>query len=80
MQAAFLGEAFQRQSLDVFIFSLVGCCDITQERCRKKEITVCDQAKETNEAAQGTFFVNFLNLFEKQVNYGLEHLCASVEM
>lgn len=71
---------WKRESLDVLIFSLVGCCDITQERCKKKEIQFVIQQRKQTELLEELFFASFLSLFEKYVNCDLEHLRRSFVM
>lgn len=48
---------WKRESLDVLIFSLVGCCDITQERCKKREIQFVMQQKKQTELHEEPFLL-----------------------
>lgn len=41
--------------LDVFIFSLMGCCDVTQERCKKREIHFVIQQRKQMELHEMPF-------------------------
>lgn len=61
-------NAVLRESLDVGIFSLVGCSDIIQEQCKNREVQLMIQQRKQRELHEEPFYANFLNFFEKLVN------------